>query len=129
MQSLTPYNIPGDDLELQICDLDAGKLYLPIVFDEMRLERHRKRAPSKLTFSVMKAGNLNFHEGDRVTIQAKTARKSEPLGVFWGYVFKKARTKDNKIKVTAYDRLYYLKNEDSIKYGGDGDPCNLQNLV
>lgn len=129
MQSLTPYNIPGDDLELQICDLDAGKLYLPIVFDEMRLERHRKGAPSKLTFSVMKAGNLNFHEGDRVTIQAKTAGMSEPLGVFWGYIFKKERTKENKIKVTAYDQLYYLKNEDSIKYGGDGDPCNLQNLV
>lgn len=72
MQNLTLCNIPGDDLELQICDLDAEKLYLPIVFDEMRFERHRKGAPSKLTFSVMKEGNLNFHEGNRITIQAKT---------------------------------------------------------
>ena len=36
--------------------------------------------------------------------------------VFYGYVFKKSRSDNRLIKVTAYDQLRYFKNKDTISY-------------
>ena len=38
--------------------------------------------------------------------------------VFFGFVFKQNRSKDQIITVTAYDQLRYLKNKDTKVYEG-----------
>ena len=70
----------------------------------------RSGAASSLTFTVVKDDTLNFHEGNPVSFRFNGAN------VFYGYIFKKSRSDNRLIKVTAYDQLRYFKNKDTISY-------------
>ena len=59
---------------------------------------------------MVKDDTLNFHEGNPVSFRFNGAN------VFYGYVFKKSRSDNRLIKVTAYDQLRYFKNKDTISY-------------
>ena len=70
----------------------------------------RKNTPGKLTFKVLKDDVLDFSEGSAVRM------KENGDEVFFGFVFKQQRAKEQIITVTAYDQLRYLKNKDTIVY-------------
>ncbi len=89
---------------------DATKLCT----DSIQLTTKRKANPAKLTFKIARdaaeAGSIEFYEGDAVALMC------DDLGMFWGYIFSKQRTKEQIITVTAYDQTRYLKNKETYCY-------------
>lgn len=96
--------------DVQIWIYSGGKAQLPILADDITWKTERTGVPGELTFTAIKEGKLSFSEGAPVhmTVDGKD--------VFYGYVFTKNRDKDQRIKVTAYDQLRYLKNKDTYCY-------------
>lgn len=86
------------------------KLYFPIVVDGVTWETERRGTPGKLSFSVLKDEGLNIQEGNAVGL------KVNGIETFFGFIFKKDRNKDGKIKIIAYDQLRYLKNKFTCRY-------------
>jgi len=95
-----------DSFELLI--QNGSKIYYPIVEDGVKLTWERKGTPGKLEFTVVKDSILDFQKGNpvKLTVNGTT--------MFFGFVFKQNRGRDETIKVTAYDQLRYLKNKDTI---------------
>jgi len=89
---------------------NGSNIYQPIIEGAIKWSTERKGQPGKLTFSVVPDGIINFQEGNpvRLTVDGKN--------VFYGFVFKKERSKDRMINVTAYDQMRYLKNKDTYVY-------------
>lgn len=87
-----------------------NKIYAPVIQDEITWTTERKGSPSILEFEVIQDDILKFEEGNPVNF------KMDNEGVFFGFVFKKKKSKGNNIKVTAYDQLRYLKNKSSYIY-------------
>lgn len=85
-------------------------LYQPIVEEGIQWTTERAGSPSILKFTVVKDDVINFAEGDAVRL------KVDGIGVFFGFVFTKKRTKEGYIDVTAYDQLRYFKNKDTYVY-------------
>lgn len=83
-----------------------NKLYEPITQEGIIWTTERQGVPGQLTFKVVKDSILDFTEGNVVRLRI------DNKDVFYGFVFKKKRNKDNIIDVTAYDQLRYLKNKD-----------------
>ena len=104
--------------DVQILIENEGKYYYPAVLDGVELETELRDVPGKLTFKVLKDEKLNFQEGNHVklTVNGKD--------VFYGFVFKKARDKNNIITVTAYDQLRYLKNKTCYVYDEAGEKAS-----
>ena len=63
--------------------------------------------PGKLTFDYIDDNKVTISEGSPISF------KVDGKGVFFGYIFKKGKNKDEKISVTAYDQMRYLKNKDT----------------
>lgn len=84
-----------------------NNVFEPPVEDGVKIEWERTGSPGKLTFTVVQPPNekLNFLEGDQVRFYY------DDKCVFCGYVFKKKRDKEQKIEVTCYDQIRYLKNK------------------
>lgn len=84
-----------------------GTLFEPPVESGVQLERERTGSPSKLTFTTLKTSNNEgtFSEGDPVQFYY------DDKPVFAGYIFTKSRDKEQRIKVTCYDQMRYLKNK------------------
>lgn len=90
--------------------IQNDKAYLPCIEGGVKLERPRSGSPSKLTFTVVKDGIINFQEGNPVSM------RFNGNAVFYGYVFTKSRSDSRLIDVTAYDQIRYLKNKESLSY-------------
>lgn len=90
--------------------LNEKKIYEPLVCDNVQWVTERKSVPGKLTFEVIKDKALKITEGNAVKMLLGKKK------VFFGYIFTKSRTKDNKIKITCYDQLRYFKNKDTYQY-------------
>lgn len=99
--------MPGAELIIQNKN---GQLQQPMIEGDIVWETTRSGAASSLTFTVVKDDTLNFHEGNPVSF------RFDGSNVFYGYVFKKSRSDNRLIKVTAYDQLRYFKNKDTISY-------------
>lgn len=106
-----------------------NKLYEPVTQEGIIWTTERQGVPGQLTFKVVKDAVLDFAEGDAVRLRI------DEKNVFYGFVFKKKRNKDNIIEVTAYDQLRYLKNKDICEYKNKtasqfikiiANNCNLQ---
>lgn len=97
-------------VELLIGNESGTKAYLPAVEEGIEWSTERKSTPGKLTFKVLRDDILDFSEGSPVRM------KVDGDNVFFGFVFKQQRTKDQIITVTAYDQLRYLKNKDTKVY-------------
>ena len=89
---------------------NGNKAFQPIVEDGISLSLERKGTPAKLEFTVVKDADIAFREGAAVSF------KVDGVNVFYGYVFAKSRDKKQRIKVTCYDQLRYLKNKDTYTY-------------
>lgn len=98
------------DVELLIGDETGTKAYFPVVEEGIEWTTERKNAPGKLVFKVLKDDVLDFSEGSPVRMKVD----GDP--VFFGFVFKQQRSREQIITVTAYDQLRYLKNKDTIVY-------------
>ena len=89
---------------------NKGKQYQPLIEEGIMWETVRKDVPGKLTFAVVKDNNIDFQEGNAVTLQV------DGKNVFFGFIFTKKRDKEQRIQVTAYDQLRYLTNKDTLIY-------------
>lgn len=87
-----------------------GKLYEPAVIDDFTLELERKGKPGKLTFTLMKDNDIDFVEGDAVRFRISRT------WIFYGFIFSRKSDASGNVKVTAYDQLRYLVNEDTYSY-------------
>jgi hypothetical protein len=63
--------------------------------------------PGKLTFNYIDDNKVTISEGSPISF------KVDGKGVFFGYIFKRGKKKDEKVPVTAYDQMRYLKNKDT----------------
>ena len=89
---------------------NGNKVFSPIVQEGITWSTERKGCPGQLEFKVVKDDVITFQEGDAVRL------KVNGQNVFYGFIFKKKRSKDHIITVTAYDQLRYLKNKDTYVY-------------
>ena len=96
------------EVKLQI--QHGNKLFTPVVMEGITWSTERMGAPGELKFKVIKDDTLDFTEGDLVMLRV------DGKDVFCGFVFKKKRSKEQIIEVTAYDQLRYLKNKDTYVY-------------
>lgn len=97
-------------VELLIGNETGTKICFPTVEEGIEWTTERKGVPGKLSFKVINDGVLDFSEGSAVRM------KENGDEVFFGFVFRQQRSKENIITVTAYDQLRYLKNKDTIVY-------------
>lgn len=88
----------------------GNKVFSPVVQEGITWSTERKGCPGELQFKVVKDDIISFEEGDAVRLKVNGAN------VFYGFIFKKKRNKDQIITVTAYDQLRYLKNKDTYVY-------------
>jgi len=97
-------------VELLVGSESGTKVYQPAVEEGIEWSTERRSTPGKLVFKVLKDDILDFSEGSPVRLRV------DGDNVFFGFVFKQQRTKDQIITVTAYDQLRYLKNKDTKVY-------------
>lgn len=97
------------DVELYIISHD-GVIYKPIIEDGIEWETTYSGTAAQLTFTVIKDENIAFDEGSQVVF------KYQGASLFHGFVFKKNRDKDHRIKCTCYDQMRYLQNKNSMVY-------------
>ncbi len=97
-------------LDLQLSIENEGTIYVPLLEGSLSVEWEREGSPGKLSFSVVNDGKINFQEGNVVRLFV------DGVPFFYGYVFTKKRDKNQRIEVTCYDQLRYLKNKGSLKY-------------
>ena len=99
---------------LKIYSKSAKKVFeiSSITDGEVTVRQKREGTPSQLTFSLLKEGGISYHEGDKIEFSYNGE------DIFSGYVFKKEKSKEI-IKTTAYDQLFYLKqNRASYNFSG-----------
>lgn len=99
-------------LLISLCIYNNSYVYTPVISGAVSLTTERTGTPGKLVFNVVNDDVISFHEGDKVTFHIDNS------DVFCGYIFKKQRTSDVIISVTAYDQLRYFKNKDTYSYSG-----------
>lgn len=97
-------------MKVELIIQHGDTLYEPVVQEGITWSTERKGSPGQLSFNVVKDSIIDFTEGDAVRLRV------DEKDVFYGFVFKKKRGKDDVISVTAYDQLRYLKNKDTYVY-------------
>ena len=98
------------DVNIELLIQHGDKVFIPVVQEGITSTTERKGCPGELKFKVVKDDVISFTEGDAVRL------KVNGQNVFYGFIFKKQRDKEQIISVTAYDQLRYLKNKDTIVY-------------
>ena len=98
------------DVNIELLIQHGDKVFIPVVQEGITWTTERKGCPGELKFKVVKDDVISFTEGDAVRL------KVNGQNVFYGFIFKKQRDKEQIISVTAYDQLRYLKNKDTIVY-------------
>ena len=97
-------------MNVELLIQSGNTLFSPSVEEGIQWTTERAGSPSILKFTVVKDGSIDFDEGDAVRFSV------DGVGVFYGFVFTKKRSKNGKIEVTAYDQLRYFKNKDTYVY-------------
>ena len=98
------------DVNIELLIQHGDKVFIPVVQEGITWTTERKGCPGELKFKVVKDDVISFTDGDAVRL------KVNGQNVFYGFIFKKQRDKEQIISVTAYDQLRYLKNKDTIVY-------------
>lgn len=98
------------NVNIELLIQHGDKVFIPVVQEGITWSTERKGCPGELKFKVVKDDVISFTEGDAVRL------KVNGQNVFYGFIFKKQRDKEQIISVTAYDQLRYLKNKDTIVY-------------
>lgn len=82
-----------------------NSVFSPPVEDGVKIEWERTGSPGKMTFTTVGISGGSFVEGDPVCFYY------DKKPIFMGYIFTKKHDKENKITVTCYDQMRYLKNK------------------
>ena len=98
------------DVNVELLIQNGNKVFSPIVQEGITWTTERKGCPGQLQFKVVKDDIISFQEGDAVRLKVNGSN------IFYGFIFKKKRDKEQIITVTAYDQLRYLKNKDTYVY-------------
>lgn len=99
--------------ELIIANKRSGKMWdVTNSTTTVSYTTERTGSPGKLTFTVIKGGDLDFLEGDIVRFSV------DGTLVFYGWVFTKSKDRWGLIEVTCYDRIRYLKANASYAFYG-----------
>ena len=99
--------------ELLLSSKSSGKVWeLSRSAQRITCTTNRTGSPGTLKFTLIKAGDLSFFEGDpvRLSIDGRL--------IFYGWVFVKSKDRWGVIDVTCYDRLRYLKANASYAFYG-----------
>lgn len=97
-------------VEAELLIQHGQKVFIPTVQEGITWSTERKGCPGQLTFKVIKDSTLTITEGDAVRLRVNG------VNVFYGFIFKMKRDKEQIIQVTAYDQLRYFKNKDTYVY-------------
>lgn len=97
-------------VEAELLIQHKKKLFIPVVEEGITWSTERTGCPGELQFKVVQDKTLKITEGDAVRLKVN-GRK-----IFYGFIFKMQRDKEQIITVTAYDQLRYLKNKDTYVY-------------
>lgn len=97
-------------VDLYIASQNQEKLYIPCIEEGVEWYTERRGMPGKLTFKVVKTDGIEFAEGSPVRMQQNGE------DIFFGFIFKQQRNKEQIVTITAYDQLRYLKNKDTKVY-------------
>lgn len=97
-------------MEVEMLIQHKSKVFSPVVKEGITWSTERKGCPGQLSFKVIKDDILDITEGDAVSL------KVDGTKIFYGFIFKMKREKEQIISVTAYDQLRYLKNKDTYVY-------------
>jgi hypothetical protein len=96
------------NIEAIVQDSKSGQAYdISELIMDAKWETTLIEQPGKLTFNYIDDNKVTINEGSPISF------KVDGKGVFFGYVFKRGKNKDEKISVTAYDQMRYLKNKDT----------------
>ena len=108
------------NIQLTINSRNAGKKYevSDIGDGEIKWTTSRIGVAGKLTFDLIKHSEIICHEGDQVRLTV------DGHSYFLGYIFAKSKTQE-KISITCYDMLKYLKSKQSYNFVGQ----TLTNVV
>ena len=98
------------EVNVELLIQSGDKVFSPIIQEGITWTTERKGCPGTLQFNVVKDDVISFQEGDAVRLKVNGSN------IFYGFIFKKKRSKDQIITVTAYDQLRYLKNKDTCVY-------------
>ena len=99
--------------ELLISNKRSGKLWEVFnCVEEATWTTNRTGSPGKFEFTLLKAGDIAFLEGDVVRFSVDGQLQ------FYGWVFTKEKDRWGVIKVTCYDRLRYFKANASYAFYG-----------
>lgn len=77
---------------------------------EITWKTKRKGKPSSLDIKLLKDKTISINNGDVVSFKVGNNK------VFYGYVFDNSGSKDIDIKLTAYDQIRYLLNNDTYVF-------------
>lgn len=99
--------------ELLIANKSSGKIWeVSNSTQSATLTTNRTGSPGTFKFTVNKAGDLSYTEGDIVRFSV------DGQLVFYGWVFTKSKNRWGEIETTCYDRLRYLKASASYAFYG-----------
>ncbi len=98
------------NVNIELLIQHGKQVYIPAVQEGIVWTTERKGAPGQLEFKVVKDNLLEITEGDAIRL------KVNDTNIFYGFIFKLKRNKENLLTVTAYDQLRYLKNKDTYVY-------------
>lgn len=91
---------------------NGNMVYFPPVLEDICWETERYGSPGKLTFKCMNDSALDIKTGNPVRF------KWNGNNVFYGFIFKISKERENVLSVTAYDQLRYFKNKDTYVING-----------
>lgn len=90
--------------ELIVANKRTGQVFdLATITTEITYTTNRTGQPGTLKFTLQKAGQLDYLEGDQVRFSV------DGQLIFYGWVFTKSKDRWGQIETTCYDRLRYLK--------------------
>lgn len=99
--------------ELLIANKSSGKIWeVSNCVQSVKWTTNRTGSPGTLKFTVNKAGDLSYTEGDVVRFSVDGQLQ------FYGWVFTKSKNRWGEIETTCYDRLRYLKANASYAFYG-----------
>lgn len=99
--------------ELLIANKSSGKIWeVSNCAQSVTWTTNRTGSPGTLKFTVNKAGDLSYTEGDVVRFSVDGQLQ------FYGWVFTKSKNRWGEIETTCYDRLRYLKANASYAFYG-----------
>lgn len=108
--SLSNGSVAPFDLSYKMIVRNKDTEYILAIEEDVKITRNMDCVPSKMTFKVVKDEILDITEGNAVAFYVNE------VPVFKGFIFSKARDKNNIITVTCYDQLRYFKNKDCYYY-------------